>query len=39
MFSDDELVRLNSIAKKIDDIYTIVDRHGGIIFAGEYAKG
>ena len=39
MFSDDELVRLKSIAKKIDDIYTIVDRHGGIVTALEDLEG
>lgn len=39
MFSDDELVRLKSIAKKIDDIYAIVERHGGIIKALEDLEG
>jgi len=39
MFSDDELVRLKSITKKIDDIYTIVDRHGGIVKALEDLEG
>ncbi len=35
MFSDDEIVRLKSIAKKIDDIYAIIERHGGIVKALE----
>lgn len=39
MFSDDEIVRLKSIVKKIDDIYTIIDRHGGIVKALEDLEG
>lgn len=39
MFSNDEIVRLKSIAKKIDDIYAIVDRHGGIVKTLEDLEG
>jgi len=35
MFSDDEIIRLKSVAKKIDNIYAIVERHGGIVKALE----
>ena len=35
MYSDDEIVRLKSILKKINDIYSIVDRHNGIVKALE----
>jgi len=31
MYSDEEIVRLKSIDKKLDDIYSIIERHGGIV--------
>ncbi|NQY95505.1 MAG: DUF86 domain-containing protein [Campylobacteraceae bacterium] len=31
MCKEDELLRLKSIKSKIDDIYTIIDRHGSIV--------
>jgi hypothetical protein len=33
MYSNEELVRLSSISKKMSDIYTIIDRHSGITTA------
>jgi hypothetical protein len=33
MYSEDELIRLKSISQKINDIYAIVGRHGGIVKA------
>jgi uncharacterized protein with HEPN domain len=33
MYDANELVRLTSIKQKIEDIYTIVERHGGIFSA------
>lgn len=39
MFRDDEIVRLKSITKKIDDIYVIIERHGGIVKALEDLEG
>lgn len=33
MYSEDELVRLRSVLKKLEDIDTIIERHGGIIKA------
>ncbi len=33
MYSEDETIRLKSISRKIDDIYAIVERHGGIVKA------
>lgn len=39
MYSEDEIIRIKSIYKKIDDIYLIIDRHGGIVKALEDIEG
>jgi uncharacterized protein with HEPN domain len=39
MFNEDEIVRLKSVAKKLSDIYFIIDRHGGIVKALEDMEG
>ncbi|NPA74362.1 MAG: DUF86 domain-containing protein [Epsilonproteobacteria bacterium] len=31
MYSDEDIVRLRSIDKKMDDIFNIIDRHKGIV--------
>ena len=33
MYSEDELIRIKSVQKKLNAIYEIVDRHGGIVKA------
>lgn len=39
MYSEDEIIRLKSVAKKMDDIYAIVARHNGIVKALEDLEG
>jgi uncharacterized protein with HEPN domain len=39
MYNDDEVIRLKSISKKINDIYMIIDRHNGIVKALEDIEG
>jgi uncharacterized protein with HEPN domain len=33
MYNSEDIIRVSSISKKIDDIYTIIDRHNGIVKA------
>jgi len=35
MYNEDELVRIKSIHKKLTSIFTIIERHGGIVKALE----
>ncbi len=39
MYSQDELVRLKSIDKKLNDIYEIIERHKGIVKALKDLEG
>jgi uncharacterized protein with HEPN domain len=39
MYSDDEIIRLKSVLKKINDIYSIIERHGGIVKSLEDIEG
>lgn len=39
MYSEDEIERIKSIQKKLDDIFLIIDRHNGIVRALEDIEG
>ena len=39
MYSEDDLIRLKSIQKKLNDIYEIINRHNGIVKTLEDIEG